>query len=145
MKIFRLLVGVLILLVSLAAQEWLAFFHIAVNLVLATLIASSFYFDILETVLLALVGIFLMNWQPAPSIELGLFIVLPLGAWTLHRVVRWQPWTGAILTIGTGIVLFYLALAPRFFVGNLPLILTDLCASLLAGSFAFSLFTRTAH
>jgi hypothetical protein len=104
-----------------------------INVILATLIAFAFFFDFFEMVVFILFAIFVINWQPAFSIELALFILIPLAAFVFHKFFAWSAWAGIPVIIVGGFFVLYLVVAPYVFVGNFATFAADLIGSLLFG------------
>ena len=103
------------------------------TLSLAALIAFAFILDFWELLVLDLLAVFIINWQPAPSIALLAFAVIPLGAFIFYKLTRWQGWIGALIAIALGFLIFYAIAAPAMFIQNLLLLAMDMVIGLAAG------------
>src|SRR5580693_6064425 len=82
------------------------------DLALAALIAFAFILDFWELLALDLLAVFLLNWQPAPSIALLAFALIPLAVFVFHKLVRLHGWIGIPVAIFIGFLLFYIAAVP---------------------------------
>lgn len=130
---FRLIIAVLILFLSCALQFWLGTAGVFVNLILASLVAFAFFFDFSEMIVFILFAIFVVNWQPAFSIEMALFALIPIAAFVFHKFFAWSAWSGIPVMIVGGFLLLYLVVAPHAFIGNLAVFVLDLIGSLIFG------------
>lgn len=135
--LLRFSVGFLLLLLALALQFSFASWGIFTNLSFATLIAFAFIFDFFELLALVLVGVFIVNWQPAASLEIAIFAVFPLAAYFLRSVVHWQSWFMTPIAIIVGFLVLYAFAAPREIFMNTGDFLADLAGGLVFGVFAF--------
>jgi hypothetical protein len=133
----RLAIAILILILASALQFWLAGGGIFFNLLFATLIVFAFFFDFWEIAAFVLFGVFVTNWQPAISLELFLFALIPLVIFALHNTFKSERWIAIPVAIVLGLSLFYLAIAPRFLTGDFVAFLEDLFGSLIWGAAVF--------
>lgn len=140
----RSILAVLILLLACALQFWSASAGVFVNFILATLIVFAFFFDIWELVVFVLFAIFVVNWQPGPSVDLFVFGIIPVAAFAFHKVSGWAAWAAAPVAVVCGFVLLYLAIAPLAFLANGGLLLTDLFGGLVFGGLVFLTLDRIA-
>jgi len=123
-------------------QFWFASAAVFVNFILATLIVFAFFFDIWELVVFILFAIFVINWQPAASIDVVLFALIPVAAYVFRKMFRFSPWIAAPVSIAVGTIFLYLAIAPIASL-HAPLIFaTDLFGDLVFGSIVFMVFQR---
>jgi hypothetical protein len=141
----RLTIALLILVLASGLQFWLADGGIFFNLVFVTLIVFAFFFDFWEMALFVLFGVFAVNWQPAMSVEIFLFALLPLLTFALHSVFRSQRWATIPIAIVLELFLFYVIAAPRFLWGNPVAFLEDLFVNLLAGALVFLALKRVSR
>jgi hypothetical protein len=104
-----------------------------INLILATLIAFAFFFDFFEMSVFVLFSLFVVNWQPAFSIDMALFVVIPFAAFIFHKFFAWSAWAGIPAMIVGGFLLLYLVVAPHMIVTNFAAFVLDMIGSLLFG------------
>jgi hypothetical protein len=130
---FRLIIAILILFLACGLQFLLGTAGVFINFILAALIAFAFFFDIFEMVVFILFAVFVINWQPAFSIELALFVLVPLAALAFHKFFAWSAWAGIPVMIIGGFLVLYLSVAPHAIVTNFPAFIFDLIGSLLFG------------
>lgn len=107
------------------------------DLVLAALIAFAFILDFWELLVLDLLAVFLLNWQPAPSVALLVFALIPLAAFLFHKLTQLHGWVGVPLAILAGFLIFYVSVAPSLFFQNLFPLFFDLIISIGAGEIVF--------
>lgn len=103
------------------------------SLALAVLIAFAFILNFWELLILDLIAVFILNWQPTPSAALLIFALIPLAAFAFYKLTHWHGWTGVLVAIIVGFLLFYIGAAPTLFLENLPTFLLDLIIGLLVG------------
>jgi hypothetical protein len=125
--------GFVILILALFLQFLLASAGIHLNLALATLIAFAFIFDLWELLFFDLLAVFLLNWEPALSLPLLAFALIPLLAFAFRKLIRTELWIGNLAAILGGFLIFYLASAPASFVSNFLQFVIDLIVGLSAG------------
>ena len=130
---FRLIIAILILFLACGLQFLLGSVGMFINVILATLIVFAFFFDFFEMMVFILFAIFVINWQPAFSIEIGLFVLIPLAAFAFHKFFAWSAWAGIPAMIVGGFLVLYLAVAPYVIVINFPGFIFDVIGSLLFG------------
>ncbi len=121
----KFLAGLSILLLALFFQLYLAGFGIHFNIALAALIAFAFIFDFQELVILDLITVFIVNWQPALGLAIAAFAVIPLVTHFSRRIFTWQPWMGVLGAVWLGFLVFYLIAAPKLFLHTIPHFLLD--------------------
>jgi hypothetical protein len=122
-----------ILFLALFAEIVLASVGLHFSLALAVLIAFAFVIDFWELLILDLIAVFILNWQPAPSVALIAFALIPLLAFVFYKLTHWHGWTGVLVAIVVGFLIFYVAAAPGLFLHDLPGFLLDLIVGLLIG------------
>jgi hypothetical protein len=138
----RLITAFLILVLAAAIQFWLSGAGIFLNLIFAALIVFAFFFDFWEMALFVLLGVLVVNWQPAPSTEIFLFALIPLIVFALHGVFRSERWATVPIAIVCGLLIFYAVTAPHFLLSNPVAFLEDLFGSLIAGELVFWMMGR---
>jgi predicted Na+-dependent transporter len=84
------------------------------NAALASLIALSFFLSASEALSLAAFGALVLNWKSAASVEMALFIILPLIAVFLRRVFLTKVWPGNLFLVVAGVLFFCLLSNPPF-------------------------------
>jgi hypothetical protein len=122
-----------ILLLALLAEIVLASVGLHFTLALAALIAFAFILDFWELLILDLVAVFILNWQPAASAALIAFALVPLLAFAFYKLTHWHGWTGVLVAIVVGFLIFYIAAAPGLFLANSTSFLLDLVVGLIVG------------
>jgi len=130
----KLSAGLLILLIALALQFWFASSGIYLNLAFATLISFAFVFDIWELIVLVLIAVFTINWQPAASPEILILALFPVAVHLSRNILHWQPWIENILAVTLGFLVIYFVMDGRSFLNGPYAFLTDLGAGLIFGS-----------
>jgi hypothetical protein len=135
-------IALLILILASGIQFWLAGGGIFFNLVLTALIVFAFFFDFWEMALFVLFGVLVVNWQPAMSMEIFLFAFIPLLIFALHGAFRSQRWVTVPIAITCGLFVFYIVIAPHFFLNDPVAFLEDLFGSLIAGELIFWVMYR---
>jgi len=109
MNPLRFFAGLLILLLALFAQIFFASAGIFLNSALAALIAFAFVFTFWELAVFDLLAVFVLTWQPAPSLALIVFALVPLAAFVFCKLTQWHGWTGTLIAIVVGLAVFYIA------------------------------------
>ena len=138
----RFILALLFLALAFVMQFWFASFGVYVNFILATLITLAFLFDIWDVSFFILAAIFIVNWQPAVSVEIVLIAVLPLAAFLLNRYSLSEPWAANLLCIFLGLLILYLVIAPGAFLASWKIFFIDLAASLIFGAIVFGALNR---
>lgn len=138
----RFIVAFLFLALAFVMQFWLASFGVFVNFILAALIAFAFLFGIGDLIFFILLAIFVVNWQPAWSLEIGLFAAIPLAAYALHRYTDWEAWAANSFALIAGLFILYLTVAPSRFLSDWKIFLVDLAASFILGTAIFAALNR---
>ncbi len=134
---FKLSAGLAILFIALALQFWLASVGISIDLTFATLISFAFLFDFWELIILVLLGVFIVNWQPTASLEILIFAIFPVAAHFSSGVLHWQPWIENLIAIMLGFLVLYGAVAGTAFLYHPQAFLTDLVAGLIFSTLIF--------
>lgn len=129
--------GIAVLALALFIQIQLAAVGLHFNLALATLIAIALVFDFWELLILDLLTIFLLNWQPAPGKELIAFFLIPLAAFVSKKIVTWEGWIHNLIAIFIGFLVFDLVSAPRTFFSGLSHFIPDIIIALIVGEVIF--------
>ncbi len=138
----RFILASLFLALAIVLQFWFASFGVYINVILASLMTFAFLFDIWDLVIFILAAIFIINWQPTFSLEIALFIALPLLAYSINRYSSTEPWVASLTSILVGLVILYLAVAPGLFFSEWKVFVTDLLACLIFSSVAFGALNR---
>ena len=134
--------GLLILFIVLVLQAWLASAGIFFNLSLAAVIVFAFLFGFWELVALTLLTVFLLNWQPAASVELIVFALLPIAAYLFRNTVSWQPFLALMVAVAAGFAVFYGILSPHMFSAHPGAIVLDIVIGWIMGALIFIPFHR---
>lgn len=141
---YRLFVYFLILASAFLLQVRLdAVWGMKINFVLAALITISFHADFMETLIFILFGIFLLNWQPAWSLEMAVFAALPLIFFFVKNIFPWKNWLSAPLAITLGAFSVYLLFGMNLFIAQPAIFLADLAGELVFGLLALAIFNKT--
>jgi len=133
----RFILAILILLLACALQFWFASAGVFVNFILATLIVFAFSFDILELLAFVLFAVLVINWQPAASVDIFVFGIIPIAVYVFHKIFTWTAWVVAPVAIVVGFFVLYLAIAPTAFLASGELFLIDLLGGLVFGGLVF--------
>jgi len=130
--------GVIILLIAFILQFSLATAGRYFDLSFAALITLAFVLELWELIVLILVTVLVLNWQPAVSVELGILALFPIAVYFLRRFSELQLWIKNLTAILLGFILLYAAVAPRMLYSGA--FLADLVIAMLFGTVAlFSL------
>lgn len=113
----KVLSAALILLAVIAGGGFLPWNGVAGNLALAALITFAFFLNTWELAPPVLLGVFLLNWQPAMSSEIVLFTALPFATRAVRALVHWRAWVVHLLSILFGTIILAAAASPSFFFG----------------------------
>jgi len=138
----RFILALLFLTLAFVMQFWFSSFGVSINLILATLITLAFLFDIWDVLFFILAAIFIVNWKPAFSLEIALVAALPLAAYFFNKHSTYEPWAANLASIFCGLLVLYLAVAPRFFLMDWKIFLIDLVSCLIFGSIVFASLNR---
>ena len=133
--------GLIILFIALALQFWFASMGVYINLSFAALISFAFLFGFWELLALILIAVFIVNWQPAASLEILIFAMFPIAAHFSRDMLHWQPWMENLLAIPIGFLVLHLAVVS----GNIPSVafLINLGAGLALGAGIFFVLNRS--
>lgn len=138
----RFILALLFLILAFVMQFWFASFGVFINFILTALITLAFLFDIWDVIFFILAAVFIINWQPAFGVEIFLLAALPLAAYLFNRYSASEPWAANIASIFCGLLIFYLAIAPKIFFAEWKIFLIDLFASIIFGSIVFIALNR---
>jgi predicted MPP superfamily phosphohydrolase len=108
-----------------------------INMALGVLIAAAFFTNFLELIFLVLFSVFILNWQPAISLEIVVFSLLPLSAFFIGKFIPFRPRLSNTIMILLGVPVFYLILGFDFLIARPNIFLLDLLLSLVSGVLAF--------
>jgi hypothetical protein len=139
----RFILAFLILIFACVLQSWLVSMNIFIDLILATLIVFAFFFELWELLVFILFGIFVINWQPAISLEIILFAAIPLIIYGFYRLFALTSWITAPLAIILGFLLFYIVISPAILFSNATGFLMDLFGGLVFGELVFLALTHS--
>lgn len=138
----RFILGVLVLLLACGFQFWFASAGVFVNFILATLIAFAFFFDVWELVVFVLFAVFVINWQPAASIDIILFAIIPIIVHVLRRMFSFAPWIAMPVAVICATLILYIVIAPIASFHAPLLLATDLFGELVFSGLIFATFRR---
>jgi len=131
---FKFLGGLILLFIALLLQFFFARAGIFINFSFAAIISFAFVFEFWELAFLTLLTVFILNWQPAPSVEILVFALVPIAVHFLHPLFHWQIWLENCIAIVLGFLVLYLAAAPSGFLAHSPAFLLDLAGGLITGA-----------
>ena len=131
--------GLVILFIALALQFWFSSVGISLNLSFAALICFAFIFGFWELLTLILIAVFIINWQPAVSLEILIFALFPVAAHFSPGLFRWrwQPWTEPPIAIFFGFLILYFAAAATKVLSYWQPFLLDVAAGLMFAALIF--------
>jgi hypothetical protein len=127
--IFALLVFIL----ALMLQLWLAPAGMRGDFVLTTLIVFAFIFTFWELVVFALFGAFFLNTSPYLGWSVLMLILIPLLAYIARNRFPLDRWFGVLFGIVIGIPLFYAITAPVAALHAIGFLLVDILACVIFG------------
>ena len=137
----KALIATLIFLVALALQIRLGnAFGGILDLALLTLVIAAFFVKLEVLLFLIALGVLILNWQPAASTELALFVGIPLFVFFFRQALPWQTWLNAMVSALGAIAAFYLFSSPSFVFENGAFVLWIGLLDIVFGFFLFSLF-----
>jgi len=140
----RFIAAIAVIFLACIVQLWLSSIGIIANLILVSLVSLSFLFGFWELIFFILLALFIVNWQPAPSEEIILFALIPIGAYLLRKFSSWQAWVGNLIAICGGLVIVYGVLDFSMITANVGTFFMDLALGLLFGAAVFSILNRRA-
>jgi hypothetical protein len=138
----KVFAGLVLLLIAFAFQFSLAAANVYIDLSFAALIAFAFVFGFWELVFFVLVGVFVINWQPAASPEILIYALFPFVVHFLRDAFHSQPWFLNLVAIFLGFLALAVVVAPAAFPASWQLFLLDLAGSWLFGTCVFFLLCR---
>lgn len=125
----------------LQSTDILNIYGIKPNIVLAVLIAASFFLTnfliYFSLILLAIITLLFQGGLQSEQLILG---ILASAAFLAEKKLHWWPILNNLVLIGMGTVIFYLLSSPAFLIGNPLLVLGELTYNLVLGSLFFKLF-----
>ncbi len=133
----RFFAALAILFLTLSLQFFFASAGLYFNITLAAVIAFAFSFNFLELLVLDLLAVFILNWQPAASVALIAFALIPLVAFAFRHVVHAEPWSGNLVAVAVGFLAWHLVSAPAQFFPDAAIALEDVAIGLVAGGLVF--------
>ena len=137
---FKFLTAVIALILAIVLQLFLGeVLGVWTNIVLASLVTAAFFLNFLELLFLILLAVFVLNWQPAPSLEMALYAALPISTLLMHKFFPFKSWLGNLVAIFLALLIFYLAVGPRFLITSPVVFLWDLAIGLVLGSIFFKI------
>lgn len=107
------------------------------DFVLAALIGAAFFLDFLELVILILLSIWLLNFEPAVSVEMAGLAILPSLAFWGKRLLPGKSWFINMGFLFFGILIFYAASNFGLFLGNLGAVFGGAVGGALFGVLVF--------
>lgn len=112
-------------------------FGYSIDAALVVLLVGTAFLGFWELIALVVLSIVLLNWQPAVSLELIVFALIPCAAFVAKSVLPWRSWLNSfVITLG-GVAAFYFLLDPGFVARNFSLWSVILFADLVLGLFVF--------
>lgn len=116
------------------------FFGVTADVVLAALITFVFFLKFEELFIIALLGAWLINWQPQIGWEFLGAIGIPIFFFLIKQFLPWQAWLGNILFVAVGVLLFCFGIDSALAARQWLLILRDVIVSAVFGTAVFSVF-----
>ena len=104
----KFVAGLIILFIGLVLQFWFASSGWQFDLSFAALISLAFVFDIWQLLTLVLLAVFVVNWQPAASVEIVFFALYPVAVHFTRHAVNWHVWLQDIAAVALGALLMHL-------------------------------------
>lgn len=111
-----------------------------INFALVALVVAAFFLNFLELLPLCLAAVLVLNWQPAPSLEMALYVILPLAVFALRKHFPFKPWLGIPAAIILSDLIFYLIIGPRFLLAAPAIFFWDLAGELVCGGIFFKVY-----
>lgn len=125
---------------SFAQLNMKAVFGWSPEFILAALVVSGFYLNILETATLVAVSILILNWRPTPGLEIFLFLILPFAVILARKFSPWKSEINGVLGIVLSVVVFY-AFSNLSAIFLNPIIFAEIIAlTALFGAILFQIF-----
>jgi hypothetical protein len=139
----KFFLAIVLVLLALFTQLFLASAGWHYNLTFAALIAAASALDLAELLVCDLLAVFLLNWEPRVNVALLLFAVIPLAAWVFKRVTRSRGWAGNLAALASGFLLFYAITAPSFLAHAPGAFLFDLIVGCAVGELIWAALSPT--
>lgn len=133
----KLSAGLLILFVAFLLQFLFASAGIFVNLSFAALISFAFVFGFWELLLLVVISVFIVNWEPAASPEILVVAIFPVAAYLSRDIFRWAGWLQNAVAIAAGFFVLAFAASPGMFATHWQQFLVDVVSGELFGALVF--------
>ena len=104
----KFFLGILIFVAALVLQFFAASFGFSFDLAFATVIALAFMLDFAELLPIVLLDALILNWQPALSPTIVVYLVFPILAFGLCRIFPWESWIAipSAVVVGTLVAVF---------------------------------------
>lgn len=139
----RFIGAILILFIALFLTARLfPFLGFYADFILAALVTFATFLNFLEIVFLTLLAAFFVNWQPVPSAEMLIFIILPLAAFWIGRAANWRPWFTAPLAVVLTLTAMYLAFGRNLLLGEPRVFAYDVVLALAFGVLSSAALTK---
>lgn len=137
----RLLLAVLFVFLGIALQLKLGLLlAVRPDFVFVTLATLSFFLSFFELVIVGLLTIFALTWQPYPSVELLFVVAVPLLFFLARKIIiPFEGWLANILLASSGIIVFYLLFDFEGTVRFPLVVVLDVAVSVLFGICLFYL------
>lgn len=141
MQISKFIVFVLALITALFLQfTCMLIWGWSPEFIIALLIVSRFYLDILETTALVTFSILIIDWRPAPGGELIFFVALLLAAIFAKRIFPWKNEINGVLGIILTIVFFYGLSNPSVVISSAFVFFDIVILTGISGAIMFKIF-----
>ena len=125
----HLALGVVMTLIALTLELVLARAGIHVDLAFAALISFALVLSLPELLILILISVLVLNWQPGVTAEMLVLAVYPLAVHGLRRFFHVGHWIENALAVLVGVVVLYVIVAPGAIIEYPRLFLIDLAAA----------------
>ncbi len=129
-----------LVIVSFLQLNWKASLGWSPELVMALMVISGFYLNIIEMAALSASGIFIFNWRPVPGAEVLFFFFIPFLVVFARRFFPWRVEINNIAGIILAISIFYVVFAPHALMANISLFILILVITSGFGAAGFQLF-----
>ena len=133
-------VALLLFIFSITLQFKLhGFLNFHPDLALTTLVVLAFFLDFLPTLFFTLLGVFILNWQPTISLELVVFVIIPLTVYWISKFLPGRLWFSVLIFSAIAVPTFYAIINFGAFYTAPLLLLGDVLVCLIFASLDFYL------
>ena len=108
------------------------------NFVLAAIIASIFFLEFSEFLIVLFFGLVFLVWQPMPDFSFIILILLPIGAFFAKYYLPFKRGLNFFVDLSLVFIAFYLLESWKFLINHPLIFVLDFIISFLFGSLIFS-------